>query len=158
MSDVKNAYGSAGQAITITLASLADGAIRQSTAVDNSTNLFMDALVSVKVKTGASGGDAGDVIKVYAYGSVDGGTTYSGECTGTDGSISTNRNLSLLYVIKANAATTTFYSPPLSVASAFGGTLPQKWGIVVENSTGAALDGTGGNHSVQYQGVYATVG
>ena len=158
MSDVKNAYGSAGQAITITLASLADGAIRQSTAVDNSTNLFMDALVMVKIKTAASGVDSNGVVRIYVYATVDGGSSYSGECTGTDSSLSTARNLSLLGVMTANAVSTTFYSPVYSVASVCNGTLPQKWGIVIENGTGAAFDGTGGNHSVQYHGVYATVG
>ncbi len=157
MSDVKNAYGSAGQAITITLASLGDGAIRQSTAVDNSTNLFMDALVMVKIKTAASGVDSNGVVRIYVYATVDGGSSYSGECTGTDSSLSTARNLSLLGVMTANAVSTTFYSPVYSVASVCNGTLPEKWGIVIENGTGAALDSTGGNHSVLYHGVYATV-
>jgi len=54
MGDIKNKYGANGQAITCTLASLADGALRASAAVDNSSNDFQDVLVAVAVKTGAS--------------------------------------------------------------------------------------------------------
>lgn len=155
MGDINLKYGASGQAITITLASLADAGIRESDAVDNSTDLFMDALGMVKVTTGASGGDAGDVVCVYLAGTVDGGTTYSGECTGSDGALTTTRNLVLVDTIKANVATTTFYSRTFSVAAAFGGVLPQKWTIVVENKTGAAFDADAADHWVKYQGVHA---
>lgn len=156
MSDIKLAFGAAGQALTITLAELADEGIRASAAVDNGTNLYGEALAMVMVTTGGSGGDAGDVVRVYAYGTVDGGTSYSGEATGTDGALTTTDNLVLLDVIKAEAATTTFYSRVISVAQAFGGVLPDEWGIVIENATGAALDADAGDHWVKYQGVYAT--
>jgi hypothetical protein len=41
----------------------------------------------------------------------------------------------------------------MSVAAAFGGVLPERWGIIVENKTGGALDSTEGNHAKLWQGV-----
>jgi len=156
MGDIQLKYGTAGQVITITLASLADNGIRECTAVDNTSNLFMDAMAIIKVTTGASGGDSGDVINVYAYGTADGGTSYSGECTGSDAAVASTRNLVLLGVIQANVATTTFYKL-FTIAAAFGGVLPDHWGVVIENKTGAALDVDAGDHFVKYQGIYAQV-
>jgi hypothetical protein len=43
-----------------------------------------------------------------------------------------------------------YYFGPVSVAMLFGGMLPPFWGIFVLNATGVALDGTAGNHSIQY--------
>ena len=43
MADFKAKYGSSNQTITVTLASLANGSLRESTAIDNSSNLFLDA-------------------------------------------------------------------------------------------------------------------
>jgi len=44
--------GSSGVTITCTLASLTSGSSRESTVVDNTSNLFQDALVQISVKTG----------------------------------------------------------------------------------------------------------
>ena len=57
MASVKTAYGTSGQALTITLASLADAtsAGRESTSVSNSTDLFLDVLITAKIKTANSG-------------------------------------------------------------------------------------------------------
>ena len=40
---------------------------------------------------------------------------------------------------------------PVSIARAFG-TMPSKWGLVVENNTGAALNATGTNNETQFLG------
>ncbi len=41
----------------------------------------------------------------------------------------------------------------MSVAAAFGGMMPAFWGIVIENKSGGALDGTEANHKKLWQGV-----
>ena len=146
------AYGTDGQALTITLASNANTVIQASTVVDNSTNLFQNALVEVSIKTNAAGTSATGAVNVYAYGSADGGTTYNGLPTGTNGTLANTANLKLVAVIGAIANATT-YNGIFSVASCFSGVMPKKWGIVVENLTGAALDSTAGNHFVKYQGI-----
>lgn len=162
MSDVKEAFGSSGQALTITLTSLADAtsAGRESTVVDNTSNLFLDALVMAKIKTQNSGTiSTPSAVFVYAYGTVDGGTTYPDTVTGADAAITLNSptQLKLLGAIYVAAINTTYKGGPWSVASLFGGRLPAKWGIVVVNDCGTALTATGSDHVVQYQGVYNTV-
>lgn len=152
--DVKLKYGTTAQVITITLASLVTAAARSCLAIDNTTNLFLDALVQLQIKSPASATAATGYISVYAYGTVDGGTTYPEGC-GTDVGVTLTapNNLRLIGTINMVANATTYKSMPMSVAQAFGGVLPAKWGICVVNNSGGTLDSTGGNHVVQYQGV-----
>jgi hypothetical protein len=159
MADIRAKYGTSNQAVTITLASLTNNSSRQSTAITNATNEFLDALVQVKIRTGASGTSTTGVIEVFVYASADGGTTYTDGVTGTDGAFTPTSpsNLRPLGAINAVANATTYIGGPWSVAQAFGGTLPERWGIVVKNSTGATLDATGSNFAVFYQGVLQEV-
>lgn len=153
MATLKLLYGTSGVAITCTITSLTNTSQRQSTAVDNTTNLYLDALVQVKVKTNAAGTSATGFIVVYAYGTTDGGTTYDDTVTGTDGSVTLTAppNLRRIGTINCVANATTYIGPTMSVASAFGGVLPDHWGIVVENQTGATLDASVG--AAQYRGI-----
>lgn len=157
MADIKQKFGTSNQTITITVASLANNAARESTAIDNSTNLFIDAEVFVKVKSAAASTSSTGSVAVYAYGTVDGGTTYTEGATGTDAAITLTSppNAPLIGVVNVVANATTYRRGPFSVAAAFGGTLPEKWGIILVNLSGATLDSTAGNHSVVYQGVLA---
>lgn len=148
-------YGTSNQTITITLASLASGSARASTAVDNTTNLFTDALATVKVKTSTGTTSGQKAANVYAYATTDGGTTYTEGATGTDAAITLTSptNAVFLGAISTAAASTTYVGGPWSIAAAFGGSLPAVWGIIVENQSGVAMDSTGGNHSATFQGV-----
>lgn len=156
MADLKLALA-ASSALTITLNSLASSATagRESTVVDNGTNLYLDALVTVIAKL-AAGTPANDkAIYVYAYGSED-GTNYDDPATGADAAITLRdpTNLRLIGVINTPDSGALSYKKTFSVAQAFGGILPRKWGIVVRNYTGVAFDSTG--CSASYSGVYAT--
>ena len=144
-------YGTSNQTITCTITSLANNGQRGSAAIDNTTNTFLDALVFVKCKTGAS--SATSTVNVYAYGTADGGTNYSDAVTGTDAAetLTSPPNVRLIGVVNTPGNTTTYNGGPFSVAAAFGGLLPDHWGIVVENKTGNALDASVG--SCWYQGV-----
>lgn len=155
--DIKEKFGTSNQSITVTLASLSDGSARESTAVDNSTNLYLDTLVQLVIKTGATGVSSTGFVAVYAYGTADGGTTYSDSATGTDAAITLTSppNATRIGICNTVANATTYECPPMSVAVAFGGVLPEKWGIIIENKSGAALDSTEGNHKKFYQGVFA---
>lgn len=159
MSSIKTAYGSNNQAITCTITSLANNGQRSSAAIDNTSNLFLDALVTVKIKTNASGTSASGYVAVYAYGTTDGGTTYGGgeSGMGTDAGVTlaSPPNLVLLGIINAVANAVTYVRSGMSIAQAFGGVLPDHWGIVVDNRTAATLDASVG--SANYQGVYNTV-
>lgn len=160
-SDIKAKFGTSNQTITCSLApggtGLVNNGARESTVIDNSSNLFLDALVFLKIKSGASGTTSTGVVNVYAYATADGGTSYSDTCTGSDASVTLTvpPNLRLIGTINVVATATTYKSGPFSVAAAFGGVLPEKWGIVIENKSGGALDTTEGNHAKFYQGVYA---
>lgn len=155
MANITQGFGTTGQVITITIASLANGSSRQSTVVDNTVNLYSDALVLLKIRTGGSGTSATGVVSVYAFGTVD-NTIYSENAGATDAAITltANPNVRLIGILNVAANATTYYSPVFSVASAFGGTMPAKWGIIINNGTGGTLDATAGNHSATYQGVY----
>ncbi len=81
MSDIKTKYGNSNQAIAVTINGLANDAKRESTAVDNSTNCFLDALVQVKIATNPAADSTGDKsVYVYAYGTADGGTSVLRQC------------------------------------------------------------------------------
>jgi hypothetical protein len=155
MSTVKTSYDTT-TSITITLASLANTAARESTAVDNTTNLYLDVEVYLAIKVGTVSGTK--AVNVYVAGSAD-GTNYTDNATGADAGItlSSPTNLRLIAVIATPTSSSTYKYVIGSVAQAFGGLLPPKWSIVVENQTGAALDSTEGNHTKSYRGAWATV-
>lgn len=159
MADIKQAYGTS-TALTLTLASLSSSTTtgRESTAVDNSSNKFLDALVQVKIalQTGTPANDK--AVYIYCYGSED-GSTYTDNATGTDASITLRvpTALKLAGIIPCpDSGALTYEGHPFSVASCFGGVLPRKWGIVVRNYTGVTFSATEGDHSYKYTGIYAT--
>jgi hypothetical protein len=158
MSSIKLAYGTS-TALTCTLASLATAGARECTAVDNTSNLFTDALVYIAAKLQAGSPASDKAIYVYAYGSED-GTNYGDNVTGSDAAVTLRSptNLRLIGVIAVpDSGALTYKSHPMSVAAAFGGVLPRKWGIVVQNATNVTLSATEGDHAKSYTGVYATV-
>lgn len=152
MASIKQALNTAA-AMTITLASLANGSGRAATAIDNSSGLYLDADIRVKVKTNAAGTSATGYCDVYLVSSED-GTNYDDAFAGSDAAI-TPVNVRKLGTITTNANATT-YIGLFSVAS-LGITLPTKWSIAIVNNSGAALDSTGGNHSVNIREKYLTV-
>lgn len=157
MATINELLGSTAQAITCTLTSLTNTSLQQSAAVDNTANLFMDVKVAVRVKTNAAGTSATGAVNVFAYGTADTTTpVYSGGASGSNASYTANKdNLIYLGSISAVANSTT-YDGIFNLARAFGfGGIPAKWGIVVENLSGATLDATVG--SAWYQGINATV-
>jgi hypothetical protein len=141
--------------LAITLASLASdtnlSAGRASTAVNNSTDGYVDFLVGGKVTTGTTPTTARQ-IEVWAYGTYD-GTTYSAGASGTDAAFSpgVEKNLMrLLQIIPTDATSNRTYEwGPCSIAQAFGGTTPSRWGIYVVHNTAVALNATAGNHEVK---------
>lgn len=148
--------GNSGVSIVCTITSLGNGSSRASTLVDNSVNKYKDALV--RIKTNGQAGSTG-VVNVFVYASVDITTpVYSDGVTGSDASFTTAniKNSELLAVINMNGATSVT-TKPLSVASKFGGRLPPKWGIIVNNESGAGLSTTAGDHSIVYLGTYETI-
>lgn len=143
-------------ALTFTLASLASDtnlvAGRESTAVDNTTTKAIDYLVGGTVVTGTTPTTARQ-IEVWLYGMYD-GTEYGGSATGTDANLTPDEksNLAQLRVIPTIATSDKEYQwGPFSVAQAFGGPVPQKWGIYIVHNTGVNLKTTG--HEAYYTAI-----
>jgi len=145
-------------AMTITLASLANstaGVGRQSVLVDNTTNLYLSAQVSCSITVGTTP-TANSLIYVYLIRQDNNGTPIADDGAGTSDAGITIINAPLLGTILCSAATSNVAYKRIFDTS-FLGTLPPKWGIAVVNSTGVALNSTGGNHVVSYIGYNATV-
>ena len=155
MGDILAKYGSSGQTLTISMHSVVANAGRESTAVDNSTNKFVGARLVLKIKTGASGTSSTGQVSIFAYGSVDGGSVYSGNATGSDAGL-TPTNMVQIGSIAVAADATEYRSAVLNVEAAFNGCLPEQWGIAILNLTGATLDTTSGNFFAKWQGVAAS--
>lgn len=148
----------ASAAIAITsAATLANGSAASSAAVTtNTTNNTVDAMVTVECGVGTVA--APNQILIYAYGSED-GVDYAGnsatsdDVNGTDKAITLNANgtnMRFLGSIRTLASGVTARSQPFSVAAAFGGVLPRKWGIVAHNQSGAALTACSASYTEIY--------
>lgn len=124
--------------VTITIASLANGSTNTSSAIDNSTNKFLEALIQAKVKTNAAGTSTTGLVNLYLIRSADAATTYD------------DNNKLLLGSIPAIANATTYIA---SFSTAPFGALGTSWKVSLENKSGAALDSTAGSHAVVFAGV-----
>jgi len=141
---------STSAALTITLASLANGSARQSTLVDNATNRYQDLLLYVKLKTGTSptGNKTCDVYLIR--GDDDATTEHLSDGAGASDAAIAILNAPLIGVVKTKAS-------PATGDVLYGEFLVHRpgptWGIAVANNTGAALDATGSNHWVRWIGL-----
>lgn len=160
--DTKIAYALSSN-LTITLASLASDtnllAGRESTAVDNTTNLYVDYLLSGKVTTGTSP-TASRIIEIHVIGLLD-DSTYPDVFDGTDSdeTISGSGTKGAIARLAAsidtvNTSDKTYYFGPVSVAALFGGALPKKFVVFATHSTGVNLNSTSGNHQITVTPVY----
>lgn len=131
----------------------------QSTVVDNTSSLYLDALVQV-VLDFANTAPANDK-RAYVYVYSGNATTYTDPASGSEGTITmtnigtTGQNMKLLGILAYETADAVIESSLFSVASVFGGVLPPKWGLAIMNFTGAALAASG--NTVKYRGVWQTV-
>lgn len=169
MADIKTKYpvSSANSVIlTCDLAGLVSSTVyagRASTAVDNTTFLDLDHLVSGSIKLGTTP-TVSKAVSVYAYAPtkiVSGVPTYPDSITGSDaGKAMTSANVALAALRFLWAGTTDATTgrvldmPPCSIAQAFGA-MPPFWGIFVTHDSVAALDATSGNHFFHYHRIQA---
>lgn len=147
---IKLLYGSP-TAITCSIDGLASGSYWQSDAVDNTSDLFIDVLLTVSIVFPAD--DATGAVIPYMIPSLD-GTNFDFGATGSDGA----------YTLPA-PPTNSFYpeiTPYSGVTSQATASMsyeyefvPPFWSIVIFNNTGFTL-GTG--CTLSYVGVKAQVG
>jgi len=145
--------------MTISLNSLSNSATntaagRQSTVIDNSSALAIDALVGGQL-TGGAGAGSGDVVRIFAFGSYD-GTSFGGGFGASDAAITlTLPALTLIRELASVYIETLTAVPwgPFPIAQFFGGVLPVKWGIFIV-VYGAPLNSSG--HELRYTPVKRT--
>lgn len=169
MSTQNIAY-SANTAITFDISSLATSATfvagRESGEVDNTTNKYVDAIVTVDGITGhaSTAPTVGQEIRLYIWGSDTSlGTTPIDVLDGTDsaetlGHASVLNSLRLVGAPSVTVATAglLYYIQPFSVASYFGGVMPKFWGLFLShNHTGALAAAQSGLFS--YNGITNTI-
>lgn len=131
MADYKQAFATE-TSLTITgFSTLANGSTATSDAVDNSSNLYDEIVLELKVG-GTAAATAWLDVRIYA--SVDGGTDYSSWTT-------PYLSLPSIDMSVDNPVYHARFVPP------------QRWKVAIKNNTGAALDVGSGS----YQGVYYTV-
>ena len=152
MAYVKLKYASSAS-ITCTINSLGDGSARESTAVSNATNLYVDCIVQVRFFANSSGVDSNGYCNVYVYGTGDGGTLYDDDVTGSDSAHTIQGNLHLARRVALDANSQD--APVTFSLKRILGQVPEEWGIVVENQSGAALNLAG--NSANYTGVHYEV-
>jgi hypothetical protein len=163
--NVKLAYA-ASAAMTITLASLASSSTflvgQESTAIVNTTDLYVDGRVTVKITTSATAPTVDTEIRVYGVQPLDDTPTWPDTMTGTNA----GRTVTSAYILDSafillgatavSAATAVGYPiRTLTLAEAFG-FVPKRFSVYVAHNTGQALHATAGNHALTYIGAYLT--
>lgn len=143
---------SSNTAITFDVSSLGTSSTfvggRESTEIDNTSNLYMDALVTCDGITGhaSTAPTIGQIIALYLWGSdVSLATTPIDVLDGTDsaetlGHVSVLNSLKFVAAPAVTVATANlkYYFMPFSVAARFGGVMPKFWGLyLAHNHTGA---------------------
>lgn len=164
--DVKLAYVASSNLTVTNLHSLPSSSTHvtgwESGEIDNSTNKYLDYLISGKLTVAAAGLSAGE-IRIWAVPKLDDSTwpggfdgTESTETTPLDDENGTQAGAVLLKSIATDTtASQVYYCHALSVAAAFGGICPEKFVIFITQSTGATLAASG--NQVTAKPVYQTV-
>ena len=156
---------SANTTITMDLANLGTSATyvagRESTEIDNTTNKYMDAVVSGTISVGTTP-TANKIIAIYVWGADTSlATTAIDVLDGTD-SAETLSNTGVLSALRWGTSisvpvtTSDFAYPilPFSVASKFGGIMPKFWGLYVAHDTAVNLRNTAVNtNSLKFVGI-----
>lgn len=152
--EIKDKFTSSA-ALTISLASLADAAGRQSTLIDNGTARYGRLIIYLKIKTGSSAPTANSVCELYLLrGDKGTGTEHVTDGGGQSDAALTVLNAELIGVVRCKSLPSA--GDVLYGEFAVDDPGP-KWGVAVVNRTGQALDSTGSNHWVRYVGVSTEV-
>lgn len=163
--DIKLAYA-ADAAFTITLASLATSSTwlvgRESTAISNTTNKYLDYDIYGKITTGTTP-TVNLEIRVCLIRPINDTPTWGGGFAGTGDATATVTNtnildrLPLLWSGTVTATSNVLY--PIISAPTIAqmlGLVPDNFLVFVSHNTAVNLHATGGNHELNYRGIYLT--
>lgn len=139
-------YGSK-TTIAWTGTSLGSTSARQSTVINWTSTRCADARIRIQSKGQASGTN---FVDWYVYTAL-GDTTYTDAATGTDAAFTAANRFNSRYLgsLKMNAATSAVQAE-FQLSDIFG-SMPDKWGLIGINNSGAALSATAGDHVLEYQ-------
>lgn len=166
MASIKREYAASSNLTVTNLAGLAASSTHvtgwESDLIDNTTNKYLDYLVSAKFTVESASLAAGE-IRLWAVPMLDDSTwpggfdgTESAETTPLDDEGGTNGGAVLLKVITTDTtASQVYYMHAVSVAAAFGGVCPAKFVLFVTQSTGTTLETSG--QQVTVKGTYLSV-
>lgn len=163
MANLRKSTYVASSNLTLTLASLAtDSSLltgRESTAYDNSSNLYLDAFLSGFITTGTSP-TASKTIEVWVVPETD-DSTWPDVFDGTDSAETvTSTDIKALCgalyctIPTDNTSDRKYPLPKFSIAALFGGLLPRKFVVFVTHNTGVNFNSTAGNHQVTVSAYY----
>ena len=154
MATIKDNFATPGT-YTITLGTLATSTVgvgRQSTLIDNSSNLYTSAQIACQVTAGTSTGT--NLVSVYLIRS-DNAVPITDDNAGASDAAWTQLNAPLLGNIVVGLGTNVQYKAVFDTT--FLGHLGPKWGVGVVHNLGNPLNATAGSHSITYIGVTQTV-
>lgn len=147
---LKPSYGTT-TAVTITLNALANNGGRQSATIDNSVTLADDYMIDGNFKTAAGSLGTNPTVNIFIAASFDGinfGGAYGANTIGgVDAAFtlpSNTADFGLLRVVPILNNAEAEYFNGASVAALFNGVCPKKFVVVIQNSSGLALDATAG--------------
>lgn len=164
MANIKIAYAASASQTVTNLASIVSSTTWiggwESPTIDNTSNLYVDYLVSGKIALG--NGVTGGQIRVYVVAMTDDAEwpdTFDGTestVTWTDATIRDGAaRLGWAVSCRADPGTDDVYRiGPFSVAALFGGICPAKFALFVTHSTGVNLAASG--HEIHVKGAYYT--
>lgn len=161
--NVKEAFGTA-TAFTKTNANLVNSATAgwQSNSIDNSSNLYLDALVSLELAAVNSAPANSKAVYMFAFALIEGtawtstgdGTPNGSEGTLTYPDVTANPIVApVLGIVPYPIQNKAINGGPFSVASCFGSILPPKWAVGMINFSGMTLSVT----NIYYIEKYLTV-
>jgi len=164
MANIKLAYAASSNLTVTNLNSIAASSTLlagwESDAIDNTSNLYLDYILSGKISVGNSA-TAGQ-IRVYVVPMLD-DSTWPGVFDGTESAeteVDTEIRDGFAQLVRsidvdADAGTDdVYYFGGISIASFFGGIVPSKFVIFITHNTGVNLASSG--NQVTIKGVYAT--
>ncbi|MGH7947903.1 MAG: hypothetical protein ACREQF_01595 [Candidatus Binataceae bacterium] len=165
--DAKVAYV-ASAAYTITLTGLATSSTlvagRESTALSNASNKYLDALVAGFITVGTTP-TANTLIEVHCVGALNDTPLYPDVFDGTN-SAETVSNTGIkaaicrpvgVMLVPATTSDLAYPFAPLGIRQLFGDAMPPAHVLFVTHSTAVNLNATAANHAIYHTQVYATI-
>lgn len=138
MANLTTQYGTVTSITATGLSTLANTSTVVSSTVDNTTNLFLDALLEVVV-THSSAPSAAGYVEIYVKTSID------------NSDFDDDNNHKWVGTLAIGSTATGTRKRIVSIAAALGGSMPSYWQVFIRNSSGAAFSAG----TLSYRGITA---